>query len=48
MICGVGAQTQLGSHIAVAVAYVGSCGFSSTLAWDPPYAVSVALKNTNK
>ena len=39
-----GSQTQLGSHVAVAVA----TALIQPLAWEPPYAVGVALKRTKR
>ena len=41
------AQTWLGSHSAVAVVEAGSCSSDSPLAWEPPYVVSVALKDSH-
>ena len=41
-------QTRLGSHIAVALAQAGSYSSDSTLAWEPPYAVGVALEKAEK
>ena len=37
---------RLGSHVAVAVVYVGLAPTApiGPLAWEPPYAVGVALK----
>ena len=46
-------QTWLGFHIAVAVAeavvvaVAGNCSLIRPLAWEPPYAMGVALKNNN-
>ena len=41
-------QIQLGSCVAVAVVYVGAVARIRPLAWEPPYAVGVALKGLNK
>ena len=38
-------QRRLGSGVAVAVAEAGSCSSKSTLAWELPYEMGVALKN---
>ena len=46
MHCGYRSQTQLGSCVAVAVVQAGSRSSDSTLAWEPPYAVGAALKNS--
>ena len=37
---------RLRSCVAVAVAYAGGYSSDSTLAWEPPYAASAALKDT--
>ena len=40
---------QLGSHIAVAVEWAGSCSSDfGLLAWEFPYAMGVALKSQKK
>ena len=41
-------QTQLGSGVAVAVAVVQAVALIRPLAWEPPYAVGVALEKAKK
>ena len=41
-------QTRLGSDVAVAVAVAGLCSCLRPLAWELPYAMDTALKNTPK
>ena len=41
-------KTRLGSYVAVAVVYAGSCSSNSPLAWEPPYAASTALKRQKR
>ena len=38
-------QMPLRSHIAVALAWVGSCSTDSTLTWELPYAAGMVLKS---
>ena len=46
--CELWSQTRLQSCVAVAVAQAGSCSSDFTLAWEPPYATSAALKRPKK
>jgi len=41
-------QAQLGFYIAVAVVWVNSYSFDSTLAWELPYAIDEDLKKGKK
>ena len=41
-------QTWLRSNVAVALTYVGSYSSIRPLAWEPPYAAGVALKDKKK
>ena len=41
-------QMQLGSHVDVAVARLAAIALIRPLVWEPPYAMSVALKRQTK
>ena len=48
MRCGVDHRCGLGFQVAVAVAQASSYSSDWTLAWEPPYAMGVALKKKTK